>query len=248
MKNKIIPAILVKKWNEIEREAKKFTESKVVENAQIDFCDGKFVPSLTWPFVDKEDFVQFEKVKEGFEKNRDTEIYLPEWETLSYSADLMCENPAQYFKHLLAYGFSEFIIHFRSMKASNLLLTLEKFEEVEKFCMDFIMDFSIAIDMKTDLEEFVNFGKKFENSPCWNGIQIMGIENIGAQGEVFNDEILKIVQRIKMEFPEKSISIDGGMNYESVEKCKKAGVTTFVVGSYLQRGDFKEKFKELTKI
>jgi pentose-5-phosphate-3-epimerase len=247
-KNKIIPAILVQKWNEIEKEAKRFADAKIVEKVQIDFCDGKFVPNTTWPFVEKEDLSNFEKIKNNFENNKDAEIYLPEWETLSYAADIMCENPIQYFKHLLAMGFSEFVIHFRSIQDPNLTLTVERFGEIEKFCSDFMIDLTISIDIKTDLEDFIKFTKKFENSIAWKQIQIMGIENIGVQGESFDERVLEIIKKIKTEFPEKEIMMDGGMNSESIEKCKKVGAKLFVVGSALHGDSLLEKFKFLQNV
>ncbi len=245
IKNKIIPAILVKKWSEIEKLSDKFAESKIVKDVQIDICDGKFIENKTWPFFDKEDLSQFLKVGEDFKTGKDFDGLLPNWDVLNFSVDMMCENPIQYLHSLMCYGFSNFTIHFRSVKQDALLLTLGKFEEIEKFCMDFIADFAIAIDLKTDIDEFIVFGKKFKNSPYWNQIQIMGIKEIGKQGEVFDENILEIIKKIKAEFPEKEIIIDGGMSPESIQRCKNAGVNTFVVGSYLSGGNFYDKYKAL---
>jgi pentose-5-phosphate-3-epimerase len=247
-KNKIIPAILTEKWTEIEKLSNKFAESKSVQEVQIDFCDGIFVPSKTWPFAEKQDLDNFLKVGENFKNGKEEDIFLPNWEILNFTVDLMCNNPEKYLESLIAYGFEEIVIHFRSIQGANLLLTLEKFEEIEKVCVDYMLDLSIAIDLKTDLQEFINFGKKFENSIIWQKIQIMGIAEIGKQGEAFDEKVLEIIKKIKAEFPNKKIMMDGGMDFESIKKCKQAEAEIFVVGSALQKGDFKENFKELQEV
>ncbi|MGA2911739.1 MAG: hypothetical protein ABSE17_03865 [Candidatus Levyibacteriota bacterium] len=92
----VIPGILEKDWQEIERKLAIIRPfSKVVH---IDFLDGKFCEETS--FVD---FNAFAKYKDDF--------YL--------EAHLMTENPTQYIRQLAAVGFRRFLGHIEKMEDIN---------------------------------------------------------------------------------------------------------------------------------
>jgi ribulose-phosphate 3-epimerase len=62
-------------------------------------------------------------------------------------------------------------------------------------------------------------------------VQIMGINKIGGQGQPFNEETFSKIERIKKEFPEKMISVDGSVNEKTITRLAKVGVDRLIVGS-----------------
>jgi len=223
MKEKIIPSAPFKNMAEIEVLAHK-SKGKV-ERIQIDVCDGKFVKNTSWPFTEyaKPDF-------EKLGKRDDLDVFLPLWENLDYSVDLMVENPEKYIESFLVYGIDEVIIHYRSLQNVD-----EQFATISKMCEDFDLNLVLAIDVQTDFEKFLDFANK--HSESIKAFQVMGIENIGVQGQDFAEESLAIVEKLKINFPEKNIYFDGGINDETIEDLKNAGVDIFCVGSYLTKAD-----------
>ena len=53
----------------------------------------------------------------------------------------------------------------------------------------------------------------------------------GAQGLPFDEEVIEKTKELKRRFPEKTISVDGSVNTETISRLDKAGVNRFVCGS-----------------
>jgi ribulose-phosphate 3-epimerase len=62
-------------------------------------------------------------------------------------------------------------------------------------------------------------------------IQLMGIAEIGAQGQPFDHTVLERVATLHTQFPDMVIAVDGSVNKETIVSLKQAGVTRMVVGS-----------------
>ncbi len=225
----IIPSKPFKDYSDVEFLAVR-AKGKV-ERIQVDICDGEYVKNVSWPFTEtsKSDFANLYTKKE-------LDVFMPELYDINYTADLMCLNPEKYIETLVAYGFDEIIVHYRS--SGDFLKVIGQ-------CQKFELKLYLAIDVKTDLNEFVNFVKTHIDK--LDGVQVMGIENIGVQGQEFNIRSLDIVRQVKAEFPNLKILFDGAINDETIEEIKNAGVDVFCVGSFLTEGDFAEKLKYLKK-
>jgi len=215
--NRIVPSAPFKGYQEIESLARKSVGK--VSRIQIDMCDGHYVNSLSWPFTE---YGKNFKTVQG-------DVYLPNWEDLEYTADLMVERPEQYIESCVEWGFDEIIIHFRSLNPENFL-------DISQKCQKYEMRLYLAIDKKTDFEQFLQFAKI--NRKQLTGFQVMGIENIGHQGQEFWEGSLSLVKSLKECFPEKTIMFDGGINEETFIEVAKAGVDIFCVGSYLTHSDY----------
>lgn len=244
MEGQIIPAILVSNYAQMEQEAVR--ASKVCGRVQVDLCDGKFVASKTWPFneLSAPDFI-------ALAENNNQDLYLPQWETLDYTADLMIANPAAYIDTLGQYGFSDLVFHVRSLWQESEQSTKDYLREIIKKCDSYEMTCALAIDLETDLAVVKSLLKDFSGE--LNYLQVMGIRTIGKQGELFDEEVLKITKGMKDFFIAENIDLpilmDGGMNEESIRKCKEAGAELFVVGSALARaGDYKSEFEYLNNL
>jgi pentose-5-phosphate-3-epimerase len=246
MKKQIIPAILVKTFSDLEFYLAR--SSQISSFVQIDFCDGEYVKSKTWPFLSqtKSEFLK------SFENNQD--LYLPFWEDLNYIADLMCLNPLEFINPLANYGFSEIVFHFESLKQEfeNKKETFKTFEnylqEIFLQCKNFEINVLIAISSKTNFPEFLETFKTFENEI--SGIQIMGIENIGIQRQSFSEKTLEIIKDVRKSFTNINIFIDGGMNTGTIPLCFESGANFFVVGSALDLGndDYIFNYKNFLKL
>jgi ribulose-phosphate 3-epimerase len=89
----VIPGILEKDWQEIERKLEII--KPISRFVHVDFLDGKFSPETS--FMDIE---QFKKYKDDF----------------FMEAHLMVQNPAKYIKPLSDAGFNRFLGHIEKMK------------------------------------------------------------------------------------------------------------------------------------
>ena len=246
MKGKIIPSAPFKSYEEIESLASKVAGK--VDRIQIDVCDGKYVGSTSWPFTEytKTDFEKLSQKKE-------LDVYLPDWEDINYSVDLMVENPEKYIESFVAYGVDEIIIHFRTLKISPSPSLKEgesgqeKWGKILELAKNYDLNLVVAVDVNTDLIDFLRFAK--ENIGQINAFQVMGIEKIGFQGQEFSVDSLNIVKKLKENFPEKQVYFDGGINEETAEEIRDAGVDVFCVGSYLTKSNnFSENLNMLANL
>ncbi len=62
-------------------------------------------------------------------------------------------------------------------------------------------------------------------------VQLMGISQIGTQGQGFDERVLERIIAIKTKFKNKLISIDGSVNKNTILALKEAGADRFVTGS-----------------
>ena len=236
MRAKIIPSAPLANYEAIEELAMKCKGE--LKRIQIDMCDGKFVPSISWPFTEytKTDFT-------ALGEKPDFDVYLPFWESVNYSADMMVENPLQYLQTIVAYGIDEILIHFRSL-GTNPEEQFSKIIEKAKF---YELNLILAVDVKTDLDEFLSFAKKY--SADLNGFQVMGIEKIGFQKQSLDQKSLEIVKTLKKTFGDLEVYFDGAINEETAQVIKDSGVDVFCVGSYLTSADnFVDNLQELKSL
>lgn len=230
MRAKIIPSAPFKNYQELEDLAMKVKGE--LKRIQIDVCDGKFVPSVSWPFTEYS-LGDFEKLG----KKNDFDVYLPFWENINYSVDLMCENPQKYIETFVLYGIDEVVIHFRSIHTPGGVHTQETFEKIEDICIKYQLDLILAVDEKTNLQEFIKFVDFNKNSIIFSGFQVMGIEKIGFQNQEFDERSLEIVKTLKENFPTKEIYFDGGIDEDTIGEIHEAGVDAFCVGHFLTEAD-----------
>lgn len=223
IRDRIVPSAPFKNYAEIDTLAEKVKGN--LKRIQVDICDGNFVKSTSWPFTEfsLSDFAQIGA-------NDMVDLYMPFWESINYSADMMCKNPEKYIDTLVTYGIDEIIIHFRSIEGDTKV-----FESIIEKAKRFELSLCLAVDVKTDLKTFINFAEKYSGSI--NAFQVMGIEKIGFQGQEFAQESLEIVKSLRKSFKDKTIMFDGGLNADTIEDCLDAGVDVFCIGSYLTKAE-----------
>jgi len=216
-KKNIIPAILPNRFDEIEASVK--AVEGTVDTVQLDIVDGVFAPNKTWLFNGKDASIlqELEAETRG----------MPRWETMNYELDLMVKDPLTHIEHFLMLGPSKVIFHLESVKESELLQYFETLSEVVRTTISFGM----AISIGTPPEDIAPF------APFISTIQCMGISDIGFQGQAFNVDALAQIRRAKELYPDKRISVDGGVNAASIPLIIEAGADTLVIGSALFGND-----------
>ncbi len=191
---KIIPAILPKRYYDIEKAVEKIAGA--TSTVQIDFVDGFLAPNRTWWFNRKDEEIlgEFEREERG----------MPQWEEVNYEFDLMVRDPLKHIDTFVMLGPSKIIFHLESFNPTEMLAYFEKLPEIVRSTIQF----GIAIGIGTPPEDIAPF------VPFISTIQCMGISSIGYQGQTFNVDAIAQVRRAKELYPDKVISVDGGL-YEA---------------------------------
>jgi len=225
----VIPAILAKDINDLRQKIANVVN--IARVVQIDMCDGKFVPSYSWPMQksDTESTAVILKEEEG----------MPYWENLDFEFDLMVKDAIKQFDFFLRLGAKRIIFHLEA--------------EDEKELKDFIdsmdpyvrenLEIGIAINTTTSIDKLDSFINSIDFVQC------MGIKHIGFQGEPFDERVLKQIKDLRVKYPELKISVDGSVNEETAPALVKAGANRLIVGSTLMRSfDVKETIKMLEEL
>jgi len=225
----VIPAVLAKDINDLRQKIANVVN--VARVIQIDMCDGKFVPSYSWP-MQKNDMESTAIILEEEEG-------MPYWENLDFEFDLMVKDAIKQFDFFVRLGAKRIIFHLEA--------------EDEKELKDFInsmdpyvrenLEIGIAINTTTEIEKLSPFINSIDFVQC------MGIEHIGFQGEPFDERVLKQIKDLRLKYSDLIISVDGSVNEETAPALVKAGANRLIVGSTLMRSfDVKETIKELENL
>jgi ribulose-phosphate 3-epimerase len=210
----IIPAILEKDFREIKNKLT-FLRGRA-KCAQIDFCDGIYVSSQTWPFssgvFEDVDFLKIVNEEEG----------MPYWEDIDFEFDLMVADAVENFDTYLKLGPKRMIFHLGAQK------NLEEFEHFLEGLDMYVRDnveIGIAFKPSDDLAVVSRLSHKVDFLQC------MGSDKIGVQGEKFSEKAIENIKFLKKELPGIMISVDIGINLENAEMILKAGTDRLSIGS-----------------
>ncbi|OHA26549.1 MAG: hypothetical protein A3C06_03160 [Candidatus Taylorbacteria bacterium RIFCSPHIGHO2_02_FULL_46_13] len=205
MKTVIVPAVLPESFGELSEKL-----SEVVGHAlwaQIDVCDGIFVPRVSWPYhpADVKKFGAIEREEEG----------LPHWEDFDFEIHLMVSDPVVQAPKWVRAGATRIISH---VEATG------DFSAVQS-AVGGIVELGLALKLETSLDSVVPFADKISM------LQLMSISKIGYQGSKFDSSAIEKVKEARERFPNLTISVDGGVNLENAKALLDAGANQLVVGS-----------------
>lgn len=228
----IIPAILEKDYDKVLFALEKY--SKLTTRIQIDVCDGLYVNNKTWLPNNYEDI-------NGYK--------------LELEFDMMVGDVKSYLNTLYLYDAKYIVVH---VSCLDDLEFRKIYAEIK--VKNNLIKVGIAIKHGDSLS------RVYDNYNFFDYVQIMGIKEIGVQGQPFDKNVIDKIRLVKdfldIKYKEENISvltafpkdkkyiqIDGAMNPENIEDCKRAGATQFVVGSYLKKSqDLKKDYLKLNKI
>ena len=214
----IIPAILAKNFDEIENDLGLILGA--ASFVQIDVCDGFFVPSKSWPFDYASGKPLYDKT---FAKIMAQEEGLPYWEDIDYEFDLMVKNPAQKIPDFISAGASRIVVHLDSTNDDEIENILNEYSTDEM--REFGVEIGLCISATTDMER----AEKFIPQAAF--VQCMGIKKIGFQEQPFDEDVIDRIISLRQKFPELIISVDGGVNEDTISSLVAAGANRLIVGS-----------------
>lgn len=226
----IIPAILPEDIDDLRE--KLSLVSGIVPLAQIDVCDGKLTPTKTWPYrkgVD-ETFLRIVAQEEGF----------PFWDNIDFEADLMVKHPENIVDSWIAAGAKRIIIHIESTPDPLSLARKIKQEYGFSGESSYGVQIGIALNVETPNEEVYELlgDTDDEGVSTADFVQFMGIENIGYQGEPFDERVIEKIADLREVFPDIIISVDGGVSLDNAAELIEAGASRLVSGSAIfESGD-----------
>ncbi len=210
----ITPAILEQDFKEIKNKLALLRGR--VKAVQIDFCDGAFVPSRTWPFasggINDPDFRKIINEEEG----------MPYWQDFDFEFDMMVMDAVANFDLYLKLGPRRIIFHLAAQK------NLEEFEEFLESLDNYVRDnveIGLAFLPQTDLAVVMWLASKVDFLQC------MGIDQVGFQGQSFNPKTLENIKFLKEKLPGLAIAVDGSVNLETAPELLQAGADRLGVGS-----------------
>jgi ribulose-phosphate 3-epimerase len=210
----ITPAILEKNYSEIKNKLTALRgKAKCVH---LDFCDGVFVPSQTWPFasggMDDYDFRRILNEEEG----------LPYWDEFDFEFDMMVHDAVENFDIYMKLGPKRMIFH---LSAQQEMEAFEHFlESIDMYVRDNV-EMGLAFKPSDDLAVVEKLSHKVDF------LHAMGADHIGIQGEKFSDKALENIKMLKEKLPGIVISVDIGINLENAGDILDAGADRLTVGS-----------------
>lgn len=223
-KVKIVPTVMPTDYKDFVEKIKKV--SRHCDWIQIDVMDGKFVPSKSWPYNSPNDREWKDLVSQN--------IGLPHWEKNNFEIDLMVLNQVEQAEKWIEVGVSRIIGHFEAFQNSD---------EINRF---------IALGRDRGVEIYLALAPQTSNDALndWlekiDGVQFMGIEKVGFQGQEFAPVVLEKIADLRKKKIDLPISIDGGVSLETVRDLVNAGANQLSSGSYIfESQDVTEAFENL---
>ena len=235
----IIPAVMPHHYEDLGEHLNRVTG--LVDMVQIDIMDGHFVKGTTWPY--KSGTVTPD---EHFEHILHEDEGLPSWQEFDFEIDLMVNKPENIWQQWVSAGARRIVIHQESTeKMAEIIAEFrEQFPKQDEHGL-FDVELGIAQNITTPIETLAPFLDDVDF------VQLMGIAEIGKQGEPFDERVLPKIEALRQVAPHVVISVDGGVSHESARALILAGVNRLVVGSALFESedlvDSLEVFKHLAR-
>ena len=199
----ITPAILPKNFTELNH--KLFMLEGLCERIQIDLCDGIFGLEKTWlPY--KED----EVLLTGF----------------SYEFDLMVKDWRKFLPRVIALGATRVILHVDDFSDDDIAEAIATIKP-------HLIYLGLSVSNDKNVPAFASLVKRVDSVYSKVFIQVMGIKNIGAQGQPFDSGVPRRIEYLKDACKHIEIQVDGSMNPETILMVRNRGASCAVVGSYL---------------
>lgn len=207
--HKIIPAILPHTYEELEVGLARLVGGP--EYVQIDVCDGLFVTTRTWP-LNPPDRAHFSDIIKGDDG-------LPYWHEFNFEVDLMVHTPEKHVLNWVAAGVSRVVVHLKSRHSWQEFID----------AVGDTAEIGLAIDLDPPYDTLALYMPHIEY------LQVMGIARLGMQGTVLDQRVFGLIERIKKDFPDVTLQVDGGVTEENARTLRDAGADRLVVGSAIMR-------------
>ena len=147
---------------------------------------------------------------------------------VKYELDLMIDKPEQTLDVWLQTDTSRICIHYASTKKH--IYCLNRIRESGK-------EAYLALTVRDLLDGIPDILLHLD------GVQCMGISQIGKQGEPYTREVETLITRVREMDSSVIFSVDGGVSHTTAPTLIKLGVTQLVAGSAVFNGDVEHNIK-----
>ncbi len=205
--------------------------SNLVDEVQIDICDGVFVPTKTAFYTgNKQDFIE---LREMLDRNKIEDFELDLMVDLSTKA-----RRDKWISIIKTFRPRCTVFHLGSTIEWNEIIMglLEKNKLVTTPGLAIHTHHTIQ-DVSTMLEKHP-----------FAYVQVMGIDNVGFSGQRFSKKSLSLIKAIHKKHPEIHILVDGAVSLENAKLLREAGVDAVCPNSALFSSEnIKETIKNISK-
>lgn len=147
-------------------------------------------------------------------------------ESVSYEAHLMVSRPEEWINECVDAGLLCVIVHAEAFLDPN-----EAQKMIGAFREGGVTEIGLGLLFETPFEVVEPLV-----SVC-DFLHLMTIESIGTQGMPYAEGAPARVAECHAWFPDKTISVDGGLSHENIAELAHAGARRFCVGSALANAD-----------
>lgn len=148
---------------------------------------------------------------------------------LVFDVHLMVENPDRFIKDMVDAGADVITVHAEATKHLNRTIQLIK---------SYGKKVGVALNPSTPLDVIKYDLKDIDM------VLIMTV-NPGFGGQAFIEGMLQKIKDLRSIDSNIDIQVDGGINDKTSKLVKEAGANILVAGSYLFKGDYKQKIESL---
>ncbi len=179
----------------------------VTNQIQVDMVDGVFAPSVSWPFTESNPTDALQKLA-------------PWTEWYEIEVDCMVRQPERYIDTLADIGIKRVVIHAGSTEQFN-----EIADKVHQH------DIRIGLGIMNDTPRSIIA----DCSESIDYIQVMGIKEIGSQGQPFDERTISTIKELTDLYPALEVAVDGSVNKNTILALAEAGAVRFAPGSAISR-------------
>lgn len=154
-------------------------------------------------------------------------------DSFTLEVDLMVEDPISAAEAWIEAGADMLVFHVET-------ISLKSFSK-------FVKTAPVSVGISSLNDAPINILLSYLNVADY--VQLMGIAEIGVQGQKFDDRVFERIKAVKELFPNHPITIDGSVNKETILSLKQAGVNRFIIGSAIvSASNPYEAYKELMSL
>lgn len=203
----VVPSLPARSFEELRKLADALRGT--APELQVDIVDGSFVAARSWPFTESE----------PREALGDIQALIPDF---SIEMDCMVMQPEQYLDTFSDLGIARVVIHVGST---------EEYADCVAHARAHGYRIGIAFTNDVPESEYAPLIAQFDF------VQVMGIREVGVQGQPFDERTLATIRAIRSAHPEHEIAVDGSVNADTMVALKDAGANRFAPGSAVARAD-----------
>lgn len=205
----VAPALMASEWDSLAAQIELIAGAAT--HAQIDVMDGRLVPSQSFPYN-----------ATSFEGRT-----LPHTDSIFFEVHLMVQDPEDIGHQFITAGVRRVIAQIEGFRDKDDALRVSQAWKATG------AEVGVSLLLDTPLEEVA----PLIDSGAVSVVQVMSIARIGYQGEAFDERALVRIAELRERYPDVTISVDGGVNANTIAALRNAGANMFGIGSAIMKTD-----------